>query len=315
MKQHWVGVFALIVALVAGSISIVALMSSPPPTPVVCETGIPGPNGECGPAGPEGAPGEQGEPGVCGPEGPQGEQGECGPAGPEGEAGATGPEGPCGPQGEPGQPGPPGETGEPGACGPTGPEGPEGPAGPIGPQGPIGLTGPEGPKGDKGDPGITTMGNYGSFYSLWNETQDPPPDTATPMLTSQVSAASGVSMNSSTGVISVTRSGVYNIQFSAQFWKQGAGTDIVDIWLAKKPSSGVESNISHTNTEITLTKMTTDERAVFGWNFMIPINVGDEVRLYWSTRDGEAQIKGSDEQTLPTRPAVPPLILTVHQVG
>ena len=338
LQHQWLALIALIVGLVAGGVGVYALT---PDTrePIVCEDGV---DGECGPIGPEGAPGE---PGPCGPAGEQGPEGapgvdgECGPVGPEGSAGEDGAQGPCGPpgpqgeQGECGPVGPEGLQGEQGECGPVGPEGPQGeqgecgpvgPAGPPGPagatdaQGPIGLTGPEGPmgdRGDQGDPGITTMGAYGSFYSVYTEIQDPAPDTATAMLTSRIAAASGVAMNTSTGSITVERSGVYHIQFSVQLWKTGGGSDLVDIWLAKKPSGGSLAPVDDSNTELTLDRMTANERGVFGWNFMVPIDAGDEVFLFWSTSEGETVIKGSAPQSNPTRPAVPPLILTVQQVG
>ena len=175
--------------------------------------------------------------------------------------------------------------------------------------------GPTGPAGAQGEPGITLLGAYGSFYSLPSETQAPAAQTATAMLTSQVNAASGVTMDTTTGSITVSRSGVYNVEFSAQLWKTGGGRDIVDIWLAKKPVDGVFSNIPTTNTEITLTKMDDTERGIFGWNFMIPLSAGEEIRLYWSTSAGETTLKGSEAQTNPDRPAVPPLIVTVNQVG
>lgn len=161
------------------------------------------------------------------------------------------------------------------------------------------------------------MGNYGSFYSLTTETQAPPTvGTAEAMLTSQVAAASGVDMDTTTGSITVDESGVYNIQFSVQLSKTVQQDEKVDIWLAKKPVGGAFAPIPDSNTEITLSgRMAITEREVYGWNFMIPINAGEEVQLMWTTSRGTTTISGLGTQTSPTRPAVPPLILTVHQVG
>ena len=281
-RHHWVGLLALIFGAGAFVLALTppSLQTSLEVVRQVCEEGAPG---EQGPAG---EPGEPGLPGVCGP---AGEAGEVGPEGPEGARGDTG---------ERGAQGLPGERG------------------PIGLTGPIGPPGPEGPKGDTGEAGITTMGAYGSFYSLWDEPQVLVANTATALLTSQVAAANGVSMNTSTGSISVSRSGVYNIQFSVQLWRSVKNEDLVDIWLAKAPEGGSFTNIPDSNTEIFLSdRMEPNERGVYGWNFMIPINVGEEIRLYISSDQGDTQVKGSDEQSTPTRPAVPPLILTVQQVG
>lgn len=270
LKQQWLAVLALVLAVASGGLAGFAIAQTQSPAAIEC---APGAQGECGPAGADGA------------------DGELGPCGPEGAEGLPGPEGPQGPAGPAGPTGPAGVAGAPGECG------------------------PEGPAGPQGEPGITTLGSYGSFFSVSGEEQAPPPRTATAMLTSQVAAASGVSMDPATGSITVNRTGVYNVEFSAQFWKTGGGSDLVDIWLVKKPSGGDFANIPNSNTELTLTKMDDTERGVFGWNFMIPIAVGDEVRLYWSTTEGKTALRGSPEQTNPDRPAVPPLILTVNQVG
>jgi hypothetical protein len=47
---------------------------------------------------------------------------------------------------------------------------------------------------------------------------------------------------------------------------------------------------------------------------MIPLSPGEEIRLYWSTPAGQTQLKDSEAQINPHRPAVPPLIVTVNQV-
>lgn len=290
-RHQWLALIALIVGLFAGGIGVYAL-TPPSAETIVCEDGV---DGECGPIGPAGP------------------QGETGPCGPEGEQGPVGPTGPPGPAGECGPEGPKGDTGE---TGPPGPEGPPGPAGATGAQGPIGLTGPEGPQGDKGDqgdPGITTMGAYGSFYSTPGQQTAGSPAA---MLAPQVTSASGVSISSS-GSLSVTTAGVYNIQFSAQFWRTAKQDDTVDIWLMKKPSgSSSFQNLANTNTEVSLSgRMEVTERTVYGWNFMIPIAAGDEVRVMWYSGDGSTVINGLGAQTTPDRPAVPPVLLTVHQVG
>jgi hypothetical protein len=108
---------------------------------------------------------------------------------------------------------------------------------------------------------------------------------------------------------------MYNIQFSAQFQKDSTKpTDRIDIWLQKKASgSQVFENIPVTNTEIDMVDR--NARLVAGWNFMIPIQVGDEVRVMWYSNLKHTSLVGSSAKTNPARPAVPPVILTVQQVG
>lgn len=296
--------------------------------------GAVGPQGEtgpCGPEGPEGLAGPQGEPGPQGEVGPQGEpgprgetgpQGEAGPAGPQGPTGPAGPQGPTGPagpqgiQGLIGEAGPQGETGPQGIQGETGPQGIAGPQGIPGPAGPVGATGPQGIQGIQGPAGvdgISYLADYGSFYSTPAQGQAPS-TSPQPMLAPEVTGAVGVAM-SAAGSISVTNSGMYNIQFSAQLQKDDTSKiDSVDIWLAKKGVSDLTfTNIPFTNTELVLVEK--NSRAVAGWNFMIPILAGEEVRIMWYSSGQHTSIQGSAAKTAPDRPAVPPVILTVQQVG
>lgn len=283
MRRHWLATVALILALTAGTVAWFALSLPATDSPIVCEDGV---DGECGPIGPEGPAGE------------------AGPCGPEGQPGPAGPPGECGPEGS---------TGAAGPAGPQGPPGPAGATGPTGPQGPIGLTGPEGEKGDKGDPGITTMGAYGSFYSTIASNQSPS-TSPQPMLAPLSYVSNGVSVSAG-GSISVTTAGVYNIQFSTQFQHtpDSSKVDKLDIWLAKKAAgSGSFVNMPDTNTEIGLEGKET--RFVAAWNFMIPISPGEEIRIYWYSREQLTSVAGAGAQTNPDRPAVPPVILTVQQV-
>jgi len=303
---------ALLIGILGTSLAVVALFFPTTPEIIVCQDGV------CGPEGPPGAQGPDGNPGECGPEGIRGEDGECGPEGPGGPPGAQGPQGECGPVGPEGAPGLPGADGVDGVCGPAGPQGIQGTQGIQGVAGEIGPPGPKGDRGERGEPGITTMGAYGSFYSTPG--QQVSGTSGSPMLAPLVFAASGVSMTSG-GSIAVTTSGVYNIQFSAQFWRvDKKQNDVVDVWLMKKPAgSTVFENVANTNTEITLPeRMDINERAVYGWNFMIPIAPGEEVRLMWYSNDRTATtsvINGDVAKVNPDRPAVPPVLLTVHQVG
>lgn len=281
---------ALLMGMLGTTLAVVALFFPTTPEVIICEDGVCGPVGPEGPPGPVGPPGAEGEQGDCGPQGIPGQDGECGPVGAEGPEGAEGPQGPPGPQGV---------------------QGAQGIIGPVGPPG------PQGEKGDRGDPGITTLGAYGSFYSVPGEQVSG--DFGSPMLAPEIFAANGVAM-SATGSISVSTAGVYNIQFSAQFWRTASQDDVVDIWLMKKtPPSTLFENIANSNTEITLpARMAENERAVYGWNFMVPIAPGEEVRVMWYSNirgTKTSVINGDVAKANPSRPAVPPVLLTVHQVG
>ena len=178
-----------------------------------------GPQGPVGPEGPQGAAGADGAQGIQGPMGPQGSQGPAGPTGPmglTGPIGATGPTGPMGLTGPAGATGPAGPTGPMGLTGPTGATGPAGPTGPTGatgPTGPMGLTGPAGPTGPMGPAGSAPAAEL--LHSVHVPAQEPE-DAGLPLIfnTNQVQAGTSITHTAGTGVLSIVRSGIYQILYS-----------------------------------------------------------------------------------------------------
>jgi hypothetical protein len=106
--------------------------------------------------------------------------------------------------------------------------------------------------------------------------------------------------------ITVTNTGIYNIQFSAQLDKTDSGTDDVDIWLR---IDGVD--VPWSNTRVTMTNNNT--KLVAAWNWMMPMNAGQYAQLMWSSADTSMRLFAQLAQTGPTRPAIPSLIVTVQR--
>jgi hypothetical protein len=225
--------------------------------------------------------------------------------------------GPTGPQGEPGPTGPQGETG------------PQGPQGIQGIQGPAGSTGARGPQGPAGPVGF---GKFGSFWdqctqdALWNDVDKigiPKPF----LFSHSESFNNGVSVNGATGTacdlvppldslggsqIRFTTEGVYNIQFSAQNWRTQGGTATnISIWLRK---NGVD--VPWSNTDYTTVANSAKQVAIINW--FVPVTCGgscDYYEIYWSAENENMELLAIPAATLPDRPAVPSIILTVNQVG
>lgn len=107
--------------------------------------------------------------------------------------------------------------------------------------------------------------------------------------------------------ITMAKVGVYNIQFSAQIYKSGGGTSLVDIWLRKNGS-----NVAQSNTEIQVIGNT--GRTLAAWNFVVQASAGDYFELAWSSADTGVYLDAVGTQSNPTRPAIPSVILTVTQV-
>lgn len=107
--------------------------------------------------------------------------------------------------------------------------------------------------------------------------------------------------------ITMAKAGVYNIQFSAQIYKSGGGTSLVDIWLRKNGS-----NVAQSNTENQVIGNT--GRTLAAWNFVVQASAGDYFELAWSSADTGVYLDAVGTQSNPTRPAISSVILTVTQV-
>ena len=254
----------------------------------------------CGPAGQDGIDGIDGADGADGDCGPQGATGPCGPEGPQGETGVTGRDGQTGATGPAGPPGEKGDTGATGATGPTGPPGEKGETGATGAVGPTGDT------GRAGVDGITTLGHHGSFWDTTNQT-----NTVSVVRPMRVNTADptncGVYVDSGSKIY-VTRSGVYNLQFSAQIKTISNQTNAIDIWLAKN-GLAVEAS----NTQF----FAPDRKGIYiaAWNFLVPLEAGEYVELMWYSADTGVFLSSVPEQIGLGIPSVPSLIVTLTQVG
>ena len=147
---------------------------------------------------------------------------------------------------------------------------------------------------------------YGSFYSTQDQT-NAGANQVNKITYNTTDVANGVSIVSNSR-ITITNTGVYNIQFSAQFDKTDSGDDTVDIWLCKNGN-----NVANTNTEFTLSG--NQGKSVAAWNFFVNAAAGDYYELCWQSADANVFLNYVASQSTPTRPATPSVILTVNRVG
>jgi hypothetical protein len=112
--------------------------------------------------------------------------------------------------------------------------------------------------------------------------------------------------------ISFLKNGIYNMQFSAQFYHPGGGTPQINIWLRKN-----NIDVSYSNTSITL-KASADY-LVAAWNFFVPVYdyTTEYYELVWYTTDSGIQIRSDPPVVGPpvSLPGIPSLILTLNQVN
>jgi hypothetical protein len=149
--------------------------------------------------------------------------------------------------------------------------------------------------------------NYGQFYDT--TTQSGSADTAYPMKLNSTDISSGVSVVSGS-YIRVDNTGIYNLQFSAQFQETANAAAEVSIWLRK---GGVD--VTNSNTELTIEKVSGGGKMVAAWNYMIQLNATEYVELVWSSDVSTTQLHYHTTQSTPTRPATPSIIVTLTQIA
>lgn len=157
---------------------------------------------------------------------------------------------------------------------------------------------------------------YGSFYDTTNQTATLI-NTAYAMKlnTSDSPSTSGVVItNDGSGFptqIKVNSSGIYNLQFSAQWLRTlGGASETIDIWL-RKNSNTSSGNISNSNTHVSVQANLV--YLVTAWNFFVSLTAGDYIQLVWATTSTDIQLAYDSANAL--HPATPSLIVTINKVS
>lgn len=156
--------------------------------------------------------------------------------------------------------------------------------------------------------GAFSSASYGSFYDVTNQTAALA-DSAVAMKLSNTDFAAGVTVQNNSQ-LRFTNAGIYNIQFSAQV-DRSAGTTIqaIKIWLRK---NGVD--VPASLTEMIISGGVSTAAVVASWNFFQNLAAGDQVELMWSVSNPQIYIAYTPSTSIPRRPAIPSLIVTVNQV-
>ena len=132
-------------------------------------------------------------------------------------------------------------------------------------------------------------------------------NTSKRMTWNNVSDSYGISIRSGNEIV-FTQSGMYNVQFSAQFDKTDAGSSDFDVWFSL--NSG---NISNSNTQWTMTG--NNAKLVATLNFFQPITAsGQYMSINWNSANEHTRILYLPSQINPTRPEIPSVIVTVNKV-
>lgn len=194
--------------------------------------------------------------------------------------------------------------------GPQGAVGAQGPRGYSGSDGSTGSTGAQGPTGPAGAAGF--IPDYGYFIDVTSQTMTAVNTPTAMKFGTNVISNKGVTIVNG-NEIHFAKPGTYNLAFSAQIFKDAsASAEDADIWLSKNGQ-----DVPNSNTQLTIPNdLARTGKAVAAWNFFVTTTTANEYcQLMWSATNTVVSIPYLAPQTLPDRPAVPSLILSVNQVG
>jgi hypothetical protein len=106
----------------------------------------------------------------------------------------------------------------------------------------------------------------------------------------------------------VSQAGVYNLQFSAQYFNNngGGGTAAVEIWLKKNGTT-----LPHTGTRYSITP--NHPYVVASLNFFVEAAVDDYFQIAWDTNT--ADINLINNTAISPGSDIPSVIVTMNQVG
>ena len=149
--------------------------------------------------------------------------------------------------------------------------------------------------------------NYGQFSSA--TTQSGSANTAYSMKFDTTDFSQGVSLVSGSR-LTISNTGLYNIQFSSQLHTTVNQAVDFSIWFAM-----TGSNIANSNTDFSIEKVSGGGFQVAALNFLTQIQSGSYVELKYSKTTTQGQLQAKGIQAAPTRPATPSIIVTVTQIA
>jgi hypothetical protein len=149
--------------------------------------------------------------------------------------------------------------------------------------------------------------NYGQFSST--TTQSGSADTAYSMTFNTTDFSQGISLVSGSR-LTVTNTGLYNVQFSSQLHTTANQAVDFSIWFAM-----TGSNIANSNTDFTIEKIAGGGYMAAALNFLTQITSGSYVELKYSKTTAQGQLQAKETQSTPTRPATPSAKVTITQIA
>lgn len=157
---------------------------------------------------------------------------------------------------------------------------------------------------------------YGAFASYADQTTAA--NTATLMTLDTTDFSNGVSISSSK--IKVASSGIYNLQFSAQFQNTDNQIQDISIWLRQGNDGGSSADIPGSTGLVSIPARKSasageEAHEIIGWNYYLSMAADDYVQIYWSTTNASVTLQTYPTSTGPTRPSTASVVATLSFVS
>lgn len=151
---------------------------------------------------------------------------------------------------------------------------------------------------------------YGSFQDSTSQTASST-TTAYAMTFNTTDYSEGISITNSSRM-KVDYSGLYNLQFSAQFNSTDTSIHNVSVWFRK---NGVDLPASNSDFSIPNSHGGVDGRLIAALNYFIALQKNDYIEIMWSTDSTAVSIINIASRSSPTRPSTPSVIATMQYVS
>lgn len=123
--------------------------------------------------------------------------------------------------------------------------------------------------------------------------------------------SNGVEVVSSTQ-LTARSTGVYNLQFSAQFTNTDSQIQDIDIWFRKNGT-----DIANSNSKFSIAERhgSIDGNLIAALNFFVDLAADDYIEIMWAVTNISVSLQHLPTQSTPTRPATPSIIATMQMVS
>lgn len=152
--------------------------------------------------------------------------------------------------------------------------------------------------------------NYGAFSSSVDQTGSITAGTV--MTFDSTDIADGVTLDSGSRLV-VPKTGIYNVQFSAQLKNLENAQHDATIWFRVN-----SVDVGNSATQITVPARKSANiygYAVAAWNIFLSLTANDYVEIVWLPTIATMTLEALPVSTTPAYPAIPSVIATVNQVS